>query len=283
MTNNLMTMEWFTIILTGLLTAIAPAGLILDNVVENTLRQQVKKIEQIEVRFDNTPSYQILEGKVDRVRIASRGVEPIANLRIEAIELETDPINANLDRLQQGGKEALIESLRQPFQAGIRVVIKEADINKALAAPNIKAQIQQLIDNLLPKGEDNPIQKIEFISSQVQFIDNNRLRVQSQVQIYRNDDKPPESIDLIIEVGLNIIAGRSLQFVEPTGTLNGRKLSSRLLKGFAENFSSKLDLRELEKQGLTIRILQFKLEQNQINLAAFLRVEPRQPASQIKK
>ncbi|MGH2415639.1 MAG: LmeA family phospholipid-binding protein, partial [Microcystaceae cyanobacterium] len=79
-------MEFLTIFLSSLLAAISPAGLILETVVENTLRDRVEAVEQLEVRIDNTPSYQVLQGKVDRVRIASRGVEPIPHLRIEALE-----------------------------------------------------------------------------------------------------------------------------------------------------------------------------------------------------
>jgi len=94
-------MEWLTITLASVLTLLTPAGAIIDTVLAHTLRSQVQKVEQLAVRVDNTPNYQALQGKIARVRISARGIYPRADVRIEKIELETEPISLDLRQLQQ--------------------------------------------------------------------------------------------------------------------------------------------------------------------------------------
>ncbi len=276
-------MELFTILLSSLLALISPAGVILDRVIDENIRAQVKGVEQLAVRLDNTPSYQIIEGKVDKIRIASRGIFPIENLRIEALELETDPLNIDLARLQQGGDNSLRQSLRRPLQAAIRLVIKESDINQALQSTEIKSRLQQLVNNLIPQQDGLSVAAFELLNARIEFLENNRLRLQIQVQQSQTENQPSETLALILEVGVNLVAGRSLQLIEPTGTLNGRKLSTRLLHGFAERLSQQLDLQTLEKQGITARVLQFKLTDEEIDLAAFIRLAGLEPTSQFKE
>ena len=93
-------MEWFTIFLSGLITTISPIGLIVDNVIENELRSQVVNAEKLLVRIDNTPSYKIVNGKVDHIYIASRKVEVIKNLTIDSFELETDSVDIDIKKAE---------------------------------------------------------------------------------------------------------------------------------------------------------------------------------------
>jgi hypothetical protein len=272
-------MEWLTIILSSLLAAISPTGLILDRLAENKLRSQVEAVEQLAVRIDNVPSYQVLQGKVERVRLASRGIQPIPDLRIDTVDLETDAIDVDLSRLQQG-KSA--DALRQPLQAAIHVAITEADLNQALRSPKIQARLQQMIDELMPKQTEFALPRFTLLKAHLDFMGANRVQFQVQVQESatqtdkesKTQTDKPETLDLVLEVGLNVVAGRSLELVEPKGTLNGKRLSSKLLKGFAQGLNKKLDLRNLENKGITARLLQFKIEEQQMNLAAFIRLEP---------
>jgi hypothetical protein len=266
-------MEWLTIALSSLLTILAPVGLILDTVVADRLRSQVTEIEQLAVRIDNVPNYQVLEGKVKRIRIASRGIYPIPNLRIAALELESDPIDINLERLQQGGKNSLTEALRRPAQAAVRLEIKEADINNALQSSEIKTQLQKLIDKLAPNQEEIN-NRFELVNINLEFLPDNRIRTQIKLQQSNLENRETQPLEIILEVGLNLVNGRSLELVKPTGSLNGKKLSTRLLNGFAEGLNEKLDLRTLEKRGILIRVLQFNIDDQSLNLATFIRVNP---------
>ena len=51
-------------------------GLPLTQLAEDALRDQVAASEEIHVRIDNVPTYQILNGRVEHLRIAGRGIAP---------------------------------------------------------------------------------------------------------------------------------------------------------------------------------------------------------------
>lgn len=274
-------MEWLTIILSSLLTIIAPSGLIIDTVAANQIRSRVDKVDQLAVRIDNVPSYQALGGKVDRIRIASRGIYLIPQLRIEELELESDPFDVNIQKLQQIGKNSLSESLRKPAQVALRFVIKSNDINQALESEEIKSRLQKILNNLVPKQDDLQI-KFELTSGKLEFLPNNRVRTQIQLKQFRAEENTPQNLDIVLEAEIKVTSGRTVSIIGPTGSINGRKLSTRLLNGFADGLTKRLDLRNLEKQGVIVRVLQFNVEKESLNVAAFIRVNPTQPGTQDK-
>lgn len=260
-------MEWLTIILAGLLSILTPTGLIVDSVIEHSLRQQVKHVDTLEVRVDNVPSYQALSGKLDRIRIASRGIEPIESVRIDTLEVETDAIDLDINALQQN-KGKFREALRQPLQGGVRIVLTEADLNRALASDALKKQLQQRLDRLLPAQAP----KFKLITAQVSFADRDRL--QAKVQLQQGEGNATDNLDLAVSAGIKLTSGRTLELFDPQATLNGKKLSTRILKGFTDRINERLDLRSLESGGIWLRLLQLKIGEGNLEVAGFVRVSP---------
>ena len=260
-------MEWLTIILAGFLSILTPTGFVVDHLIENALRQQVKQVETLEVRVDNVPSYQALSGKIDRLRIASRGIEPIENIRIDTLEVETDPISLNLDYLKQN-KGKFREALRQPLQGGVKVIVTEADINRALASDSLKDRLQKLLNRTLP--EQAP--KFTLLSAKISLA--NPDHIQAAIRIQQGEGEKTEMLDLVVSSGINVIAGRSIELFDPQATLNGRKLSSRILKGFTDRINERLDLRSQEKSGIWLRLLQLKIGDGNLEVAGFARINP---------
>ena len=272
-------MEWLAIILSGILAAISPAGVILDRLAADALRSQVAGVEELAVRIDNTPSYQVLQGKIQRVRLASRGLEPIPQLRLAVLELDTDPLTLDLQRLQQGGKISNPQSLlRQPFQGAVRLVVTESDINRALASKELKAKLQALLNRAIPQKEGSPLAVFSLTELRLDFLGDNRSRLYLKLQPQAaagEEVSPPLEMELAAKFA--ITGGRTLQILETQGTLNGRRMSGKLLQGFAEGLSEDyLDLRKLEAKGITARILQFRIDQDTMEVAAFIRIEPSQ-------
>ena len=65
----------------------------------STSGDRLISVEQQAIRIDNTPNYQIVQGKIDQVRIAGRGVTINSYLRIDTLELETDAIAIDLQEV----------------------------------------------------------------------------------------------------------------------------------------------------------------------------------------
>jgi hypothetical protein len=258
-------MELLTIILSSLLAIASPVGLISDQITENTLRSYFHDVEILEVRIDNAPSYQILQGKVQRLLIAGRGLEIIPGVRIDTLELETDALDLELNKLRQKNWR---EALSKPLKTGVRLVLTEKDLNQVLQSEDFQVFLQRRVNQLAKLdllGKD-----YKLLNPRCQLLGNNRLEFQMQLQKV-NSQAPPLEINL--ELGIGVIGGRKLDLLDLGGTVNGRKLSLRLLNTFAKGISQILDLQVLEKEGITARILQLDITEEEINLATFIQID----------
>jgi hypothetical protein len=258
-------MEFITILLSGVLGLVSCAGFVVDRIAENVIRSQFEKVEQLQVRVDNAPSYQLLQGKVERVRIAGRGLQPKRqDIRLAALELETDPIDLEPRSLGQRQPK-----LKRPFQAGVRLLLTEQDINQALQSPATNASLLNLgISSRSNPTGDRP-QRYGFVNPRVELLENNRLRF--QVELTEGNVKP---LAITVESGLGVLAGRQLQLVQPVVSVNGEAVPNQFVSAIATNVAKQLDLGNLEGYGLEARILQLKVSPQKLEIAAFLRVEP---------
>jgi LmeA-like phospholipid-binding len=257
-------MELITILLSGLLGLLAPIGFVSDRLATSAIRERLDA-ETLAVRIDNAPSYQLLQGKVQRVRIAGRGVVPQPDLRIAALELETDAIALNPASLRQGKPE-----LEKPLQAGVRVELTEADINRYLKSGAIGERLKKMNFNL-PSTNGQPPEAYGIKTVQVDFLDNNRLKFLVTLQ---GQQSGTES-QVTAESGLAIGAGRQLQLVDPQVTFGGTAVPSEIISLLTAGLIQQLDLGRLEESGLTSRVLNFQIQDDQLDLAAFVRVEPK--------
>ncbi|MBD2056413.1 DUF2993 domain-containing protein [Oculatella sp. FACHB-28] len=264
-------MEFFTILLSGLLGILSPAGLVIDSVAENAIRDQLEDVEQLEVRVDNAPSYQILQGKVQRVRIAGRGLFPVEALRIDTVEVETDAIAIDPERLQEGQA-----ALEQPLQAGIRLVLKQADLNQALQSPEIAEQLRDFSVNLVSRSGAEELQRYDFIDPQVEFIGNDSAGSTAlgriRIQVILREQETQEDLQILAELGLEKTSALQLQIVEPIVRANGEPVPRQLIQPLIDGINQQLNLNNLETFGITARLLQVELTPEALNLAAFVQI-----------
>jgi hypothetical protein len=262
-------MEFLVILLSSVLGLVAPVGLVADRTAQNAIRSQLQQVDRLEVRVDNAPSHQLLQGKVERVRIAGRGLKlKQQDIRIAALELETDPIDLAPSSL---GKRRL--KLNRSFQAGLNLVLEQQDINQALQSPSLRSRLRDL--NLGELGSDEDSQPgYELVNPKVELLANNRLRF--QVQLTAANEKPDDdnSLAITVESGLSVVAGRQIQLVKPVVYVNREAVAQQLVNEIATNFSQALDFRNLEVYGLQGRILQLNVNPQKLEIVAFLKVEP---------
>ena len=272
-------MEVLTIVLLSLLSVASSGGAIADAIAASRIRSQVISIEQHAVRIDNSPSYQIAQGKLQKLRIATRGVIIKPNLRIEALELETDRVDLNLDRLNLDSIDKLRESLDRPFQGAIRLVVTQTDLNRALQSPEVLAQIQEVLNSFVAGRSGSTNIAYQLRDLQLELLPFDRLRMKlklnraSSVFDSERDSQSQKTLMMVLEFGLDVVNGKAIAIVEPQGTVNGRPMSSRLLNGFAVGIGDRLNLDFLLQDGILARILQLEIDEDELNLASFLKVE----------
>jgi hypothetical protein len=258
-------MEFLTILLSSLMGILAPAGLVIDTVAEQVIRDQLDSVEELAVRVDNTPSYQLLQGRVDRVRIAGRGLFPLAGVRIDMLELETDAIALNPDRLRQGKPE-----LEQPLNAAIRLRLTQADLDKALTAPEVLEQLRTLGFSLAVPAQAGQSEQYDFINPQIELLDHNRLRF----QVFLKERETAKQIHIFAESGFEVVAGHQIQLVNLSVRVNDQPFPDELVQGLSQGIGRRLDLRNLEDRGLIVRLLELKVEDGELAIAAFIHIDP---------
>ncbi len=272
-------MEILTIVLSSILSLASGGGLILDLLVSKNLRSQVLGVEQQAIRLDNVPSYQIVGGKLQKIRVSTTGIKLKPNLRIETLELETDPINLDRQKLNLDNFEQFKAALKQPLQGAARIVLTEADLNRALQSPEIRAQIEQTLNRLIARKAGSSNISYHLFDPRVELSPDNRLGIEFKLR--RSQDRPDldstnSELGISLALKLDIVNGKQLRLIDPQGTVNQRPMSSRLLKGFANGISDRFDLSDLEADGILARLLQLKIDEDKIELAGFARMETKE-------
>jgi hypothetical protein len=259
-------LEFLTIFLSSLITLVSPAGFVVDRVAQDAIRKQFKAVEQLEVRVDNAPSYQLVQGKVDRVRIAGRGLFPADDIRLEALELETDPIQLDARRLRRGKPR-----LKEPLRSGVRLVLTQADLNRALRSPTILKRLTAFgVGALGQNSTRQQPQRYSLLNPRITLLASQRLQLQAELQ----EGTDPATLKIVAESGLEMISGRQLRLINPTVLINNEAVPEQVIRPIANGISDQFDLRQLEKSGITARILQLNVTEQQINVAAFIQLAP---------
>lgn len=250
-------MQFLAGLLSVLIAIVAPAGLVLEQVAQRAVRSQFKQVEHLRVRVDSAPSYQLVNGRADRVRLAARGLYPLDGVRLEALEIETDLIAVELQKSPQ---------LKQPLRAGVRLVVTAEDINRALRSPTVVNQLRQLGIGALSPNDAQQAERFLVLNPRVEFLRDRRIRLQATLQ----ETGDPEQVEVVVEFGLAFPAGRQVQLLQPKASLDGQQVPPEIMTTIAEGIPDRLDLRQLERSGIILRILNYQLDPKQLEMAAFV-------------
>lgn len=259
-------MEFLTLLVTSLLGLVTPAGLVVDQIALSAIRSQFAQVKQLQVRVDNAPTHQLLQGKVQKVRIAGRSLQlKWQKIRIAALELETDAIELELSSLRQKRPK-----FKRPLQAGVRLVLTQQDINQVLQSPEVVNQLQKLKINIDDSANTGDHSGYYFMNPNVKFLANNRLNFQVKLQ-EKNLDKP---LLIRVESGFYLVNGKNIQLVDPVVAANDEEVPPQFINSIVNNINKQLDLENLAGDGLQVRILKLKIRPEELEIAAFLRIEP---------
>lgn len=265
-------MELITILLSGITTLFSLTGVVVDKNVEAAFLSQLDRAEQLQVRTDNAPVHQIINGKINKLRVAGRGLWVSKDLRIDTLEIETDPIAVDLKAIQADGQSPRSSSLQQPIQAGIKLKFNEEDLNNFLKSPDSIARLQKMTTSTLGGAAAGSLNKdYQITNPRVKFLGNNRVGIQAQLQ----DPGSGEKLDVNLETGVSVVGGRKFQLVAPKAMVGQTPVPEFLLSGLTTGIGDRLNVDMLEQRGLSARILQFKVNPQQLEVAAFVRLAGR--------
>ncbi len=284
-------MEILTIVLAGLLGIGSSGGIILDRIAQGTISSQVISVEQQAVRIDNQPNYDAALGKLARIRIASRGIRIKPGIRIASLDLETDPLAVKLAKIKLSNIDRLRESLAAPAAGAVKVVLTQKDLNQALQSTEIQAQLQNTLNRLIASKAGSTNISYQLSDVQLELRPQNRLQISFKLSRPRPNlplrstsstgtseaKNPSRELAISLRLTLKVIDGKQVRLLDPQGTVNGRPMSSRLLNGFATGISDRLNLNTLSADGILARILQLEINEDNLQLISFVRLETKMP------
>ena len=261
-------MELITILLASITSLFSLTGVVVDKNVEAAVLSQIDRAEQLQVRVDNAPVHQIINGKINKLRIAGQGLWVTKDLRIDTLEVETDPLAVNLKAIQADGQNPRASSLQQPIQAGVKLKFNEQDLNNFLKSPDSIARLQKMTTSTLGSAGSSLNKDYQITNPQIKFIGNGRLAIKAELQ----DPASAEKLAVSLETGVNVLGGRKVELVAPTATVGNTPVPPFILSGLTTGISERFNVDVLEQRGVTARILQFKVAPQSLELAAFVRL-----------
>lgn len=258
-------MDIITVILASLLAIASPVGAVVDQLAEDAIRQQIVGADELYVRIDNVPNYQLLNGRVEHIRLAGRGVYPIPDLRIATIDLETDAVDVDFGKLQQGELQ-----LDEPLQAALHLVLQADDLNTFLNSVLVKEFLDGLRFSLPGQNSARERNRYGLANPTLTFIEGDRLRIVLDLE----DRVEDEQIPITLELGLAIANGHQIQLIDPRITIEGVEAPPELIQSFVSGANQQLSLKQFEVSGITARILDFEIRNNELDIALFAKVDP---------
>ncbi|MEO0948487.1 MAG: DUF2993 domain-containing protein [Cyanobacteria bacterium J06641_5] len=266
-------MEFLTVLLLGAIASISPTGAIGDARAKAALQERLGNPEILQVRLEGRPLHQfLLAGKLDRLRVAARGLQPLSPWRIEALDIETDPLWLDLAQLRAGAPQ---QALRQPLQAAWQTVFTEADLNQALQAPETLARLQPIAESLRQRLPGTRGQQYQVLSAIVDLQADNRLTLTSTVRVTRaRNPKDFQNFKLQLATAIAIENGRRLRLENPTISVDDRPVAGRFASILQSRLQSRLDLGQLDQSTILVRLLQLRIEQERLQLVGFVRLQP---------
>ena len=261
-------MELITIILSSLLAIVSPVGFLVDQAAENAIRSQLYEVEELQVRVDNAPNFRLLQGKVERVRIAGRGLYPIPELRVAVLDIESDPIDVDLGSLRRGKI-----NLNDPLQAAIHVVLNETDLNQFLKSATAADFFDDLSFDFSSPVQARDAKRYRLSNPTIDLLESNRIRLKANLE----DQVLSENLDIVAEAGFGVVDGRQAQIINPQILIGGEATPPQLVEKLAEGFFQQFSLSILEESGITARVLEFGVNTEVLELAFFVKVEPSYP------
>ena len=268
-------MEFFSILLAGLFGSLSPLGWIVDQRVEAAFRSRVHEVETLAVRVDNTPNYQLFNGNLQRLRLASRGVELTPDLRLKAFAMETDAISVDFETFREGNFSSLSQlqnTLKQPLNAAFQVTLTENDLNRFFATPAVKTRLSAIAQRIAQQLPSPRNQRYELLSSTIEFRDDQRLGINLKLRVSRPQREAFRDFTVYFASELNIQQGKQLLLVNPVVRVDGEPLSGQFVNILRQRIQSRFNLANLDQKQMIARLLQLKIEEDEVKLAAFVQI-----------
>lgn len=224
----------------------------LSKVAELGISNQLDEVESLDVAIRTNPG-KALQGEVDSVEIAGKGMVMQQDLRIETLEVNTDTVSINPFSALFGNIE-----LTQPTTATAKIELTEADINRAFRSTFIQEKLQGLEMEV-----DGKPTVVDVTRAEVQLPGNSQFVISADLFQRESGDLKQISATTVPSIQDN---GYRLALEVLSAEAEG--FSADLLLAILEQVTNLLDLRNFEIPGMSLRFRELETHQERLIIHA---------------
>jgi LmeA-like phospholipid-binding len=224
----------------------------LNKVVEIGIASQVDLVESIDVDMRTNP-INLIQGKVESIEISGKGMVVKQDLRIETIEIGTDRVSINPLSAMFGNIE-----LTHPTAAEARIVLTEADINRAFSCDYVRDKLQ----GLQMEMDGKPV-TIDVRSATLDLPGENKFVIAATFVMRESGEIKKMSATAIPQIDEN--GNRiSLEIL----AAEGQGLTLKLVLVIFEQLAALLDLRNFNIPGVSLQLHQLEAQAGKLVIHA---------------
>jgi hypothetical protein len=230
----------------------------LNKAAEIGLSSQLDEVEKLDVNIKTDP-LKVVQGQVDAVTIEGEGLVMQKDLRMEELEMQMNSVAINPLSVAFGKIE-----LTKPTEANTRVVLTEADINRAFNSEYVRSQLQN--QKIQVNGEQRTIepQHVDF-----RLPGDGKIALNARVKLAETGENQQIAFSAVPTISGN---GKSvsLENVEYGET---KEISPDLTKALINQTSEILNLSNFDLEGMNLQVNQLEVQLGKLTLQAQAYVE----------
>jgi hypothetical protein len=230
----------------------------LNKAAEIGLSSQLDEVENLDVDIKTDP-LKLVQGQVDEVTIEGEGLVMQKDLRMEELEMHMSSVAINPLSVAFGKIE-----LTEPTQASTRVVLTEADINRAFNSEYVRSQLQS--QKIHVNGQ---LMTIEPQHVDFRLLETEKVALNASILLKETSQTQQVAFTATPRVSAN---GQSVS-LENVEYGDSEEVSPELTKALVEQTSEILNLSNFDLEGMTLRVKQLKVEAGKLTLQAEAYVE----------
>lgn len=216
------------------------------------------EVENLDVNIKTDP-LKLLQGEVESVNIAGEGLVMQKDLRMEVMEMQVNSVAINPLSAAFGKIE-----LTKPTAGKTRVVLTEADINRAFNSEYVREQIQSQKININNQLHAIAPQKVEF-----RLPGEGKVALNASILLIENGETYQVAFTAVPRVNAN---GTTVTLENVTYG-EGEEISPELTTALIAQTSEILNLSNFDLEGMSLRVQQLEVDTGKLTLQAEADVE----------
>jgi hypothetical protein len=229
----------------------------LSKVAEVGISNQLDDVEDLNIDIRTNPG-KLLQGEVDSVSISGKGMVMKQDLRMESLDIQTTKVSIN----PLGALFGNIE-LAQPANANAQIVLKEEDLNRALASDYLISKLQGLKLEIEQKT-----QTVELSQATIRLLDGGTMSLNIDFLLQEANEAKSLSATVIPKIKAD---GQKIDL--EILAVEGKGLNPELGAALLKQITTLLDLGSFDLPGISLWIQKFDIQSGEMTIHATTKVE----------